>query len=134
MVPLSTIGTSTDHPAFLSLYRTSYCVSFRRGFMVLTRQANDKICQAQNNSIYDSYEDTGPRFSIISALEGGLIAATNADDQGIFVPAGTIYASYAVSGGFWCDVAFLSRESPYPRKVTAGKSGWFDAEREPLEY
>jgi hypothetical protein len=44
-------------------------------------------------------------------LEGGLVAATSADDEGVFWPAGTIVASYALSGGFLCCARYESRES-----------------------
>jgi hypothetical protein len=44
-------------------------------------------------------------------LSGGIIAVTSADNEGIFLPAGTIYASYAVTGGFICELGFLSREA-----------------------
>jgi hypothetical protein len=45
------------------------------------------------------------RLIVISGqLEGGLITSTGSDTAGIFLPSGTIHATYTLTGGFLCGV------------------------------
>ncbi len=61
--------------------------------------------QEKNLDLLEADFGEDNRLTVIGGqLEGGLITTTGPDTAGIFLPSGTIHATYTLTGGFLCGV------------------------------